>query len=152
MTEKEQFMLEALKMAELAKENDEVPVGAVVVKDGKIIARAHNKKEEKNCATRHAEMLAIEEAAAHLNNWWLEDCELFVTLEPCIMCAGAMVLSRIKKLYFGAYDEKTGAAGSVSNVFEIKNNHKIEVEGGILKDECAAILSDFFSKKRRSKH
>lgn len=142
-------MRKAIELAQEGATFDEVPVGAVVVKDGEIIACAYNQKENDNCATRHAEMLAIDRASKALGNWWLEGCELFVTLEPCTMCAGAMVLSRIDKLYFGAYDDKTGAVGSVTNVLEQKSNHKVEFEGGILKDECAKLLSDFFKSKRK---
>lgn len=143
------FMCKAIELARLCAEQDEVPVGAVVVKNGKIIAQSGNRKEATNCATRHAEMVAIEQAAEKLGNWWLEDCEIYVTLEPCAMCAGAMILSRIKALYFGAYDEKTGAAGSKINLFEKGMfNHNIVVEGGIMKEECSQLLSDFFRKKR----
>ncbi|MDD4839566.1 MAG: tRNA adenosine(34) deaminase TadA [Clostridia bacterium] len=140
----------AIELAKEAAENDEVPVGAIVVKNGEIIAKAFNQKETQNCATRHAEIIALENASKAVGNWWLEDCELFVTLEPCTMCAGAMVLSRIEKLYFGAYDEKTGAVGSVTNVLEQKSNHKIEYEGGVLQDECSKLLSDFFKAKRKN--
>lgn len=141
-------MKEAIKLAKEGATFDEVPVGAVVVKGGEIIASANNQKERANCATRHAEMLALERASEIVGNWWLEGCELYVTLEPCTMCAGAMVLARIDKLYFGAYDEKTGAVGSVTNVLEQKANHKVEFEGGILKEECAKLLGDFFKAKR----
>jgi tRNA(adenine34) deaminase len=143
------FMSEALRLAKLAAARDEVPVGAVIVKDGAVIASAYNQKEKKNCATRHAEMIAIEKAAKTTGNWWLEDCALYVTLEPCAMCAGAMILSRIDKLFFGAYDEKTGAAGSVVNLFSEKTNHKVAVEGGIMREECAKLLSDYFKTKRK---
>ena len=138
-------MKEALKEAKKALEKEEVPVGAVIVKDGKIIARAHNVKEGKNDATCHAEILAIQKACKKLNSWRLLDCEMYVTLEPCSMCAGALINSRIKKLYIGTLDEKTGACGSVLNLLEdYKFNHKIEVEKYILKEECEALLKDFF--------
>lgn len=150
MTTAEKYMKIAIELAKEAAENDEVPVGAIVVKNGEIIAKAFNQKETQNCATRHAEIIALENASKAVGNWWLEDCELFVTLEPCTMCAGAMVLSRIEKLYFGAYDEKTGAVGSVTNVLEQKSNHKIEYEGGVLQDECSKLLSDFFKAKRKN--
>ena len=134
--EKEKFMKEALKEAKKAYAIEEVPVGAVIVKDGKIIARAYNKKETKKTATSHAEILAIEKACKKLDSWRLTDCEMYVTLEPCSMCAGALINSRIKKLYIGTQDEKTGACGSVLNLLEdYKFNHKIEVEKYILKEE-----------------
>ena len=133
----EKFMQEALKEAKKAYDKLEVPVGCVIVKDGKIIARGHNLKETKKDTTKHAEIIAIEKASKKLGAWRLLDCEMYVTLEPCSMCAGAMVNSRIKKLYIGALDEKTGAVGSVLNLLEdYKFNHNIEVEKGILKEDC----------------
>ena len=130
-------MKEALKEAQKALEQEEVPVGAVIVKDGKIISRAHNIKEQKNDATCHAEIIAIKKACKKLNSWRLIDCEMYVTLEPCSMCAGALINSRIKKLYIGTTDEKTGACGSVLNLLEdYKFNHKIETHKYILKEEC----------------
>ncbi len=148
----EKFMKEALKEAKKAYDKLEVPVGAVIVKDGKIIARAHNLKETKKDTTKHAEMLAIEKASKKLDAWRLLDCEMYVTLEPCSMCAGAIINARIKKLYIGALDEKTGAAGSVLNLFEdYKFNHKVEIEKGIMKDECEKILKDFFKDLRKLK-
>ena len=153
MDSKEKFMKEALKEAKKAYEKLEVPVGAVIVKDGKIIARGHNLKETKKDTTRHAEMIAIEKASKKLGAWRLLDCEMYVTLEPCSMCAGAMINSRIKKLYIGALDEKTGAVGSVLNLLEdYKFNHKIEVEKGILKEDCEKILKDFFKDLRKIKN
>ena len=129
MDSKEKFMKEALKEAKKAYEKLEVPVGAVIVKDGKIIARGHNLKETKKDTTRHAEIIAIEKASKKLGAWRLLDCEMYVTLEPCSMCAGAMINSRIKKLYIGAIDEKTGAVGSVLNLLEdYKFNHNIDYE------------------------
>ena len=153
MDSKEKFMKEALKEAKKAYEKLEVPVGAVIVKDGKIIARGHNLKETKKDTTRHAEMIAIEKASKKLGAWRLLDCEMYVTLEPCSMCAGAMINSRIKKLYIGAIDEKTGAVGSVLNLLEdYKFNHNIEVEKGILKEDCEKILKDFFKDLRKIKN
>ena len=153
MDSKEKFMKEALKEAKKAYEKLEVPVGAVIVKDGKIIARGHNLKETKKDTTRHAEIIAIEKASKKLGAWRLLDCEMYVTLEPCSMCAGAMVNSRIKKLYIGALDEKTGAVGSVLNLLEdYKFNHNIEVEKGILKEDCEKILKDFFKDLRKIKN
>lgn len=149
---KEYFMKEALKEAEKAYKKLEVPVGAIIVKDGKIIARAHNQKETKTDTTKHAEILAIQKASKKLNSWRLIDCEMYVTLEPCTMCAGAIINSRIKKVYIGAMDEKTGAVGSVLNLFEdYKFNHKPESETGILKEECEDILKKFFKELRNLK-
>ena len=151
MEDKEKFMKEALKEAKKAYEKLEVPVGAVIVKNGKIIARAHNLKETKKNTTKHAEILAIEKASKKLNAWRLLDCEMYITLEPCSMCAGAIINSRIKKIYIGALDEKTGAAGSVLNLFDYKFNHKVEVEKGILQKECEKVLKDFFKELRNIK-
>ena len=148
----EKFMKEALKEAKKAYDKLEVPVGAVIVKDGKIIARAHNLKETKFDTTRHAEILAIQKASKKLNSWRLLDCEMYVTLEPCSMCAGARISSRIKKVYIGASDEKTGAVGSVLNLLDDYTfNHKVEYEKGILQDECEELLKDFFKNLRKIK-
>ena len=148
----EKFMKEALKQAEKAYEKLEVPVGAVIVKDNKIIARAYNQKETKNNTINHAEILAIEKASKKLNSWRLLDCEMYVTLEPCSMCTGALIQSRIKKVYIGAMDKKTGACGSVLNLLEdYKFNHKVEVETGVLKNECEEILKRFFRELRELK-
>lgn len=152
MQEKEKFMKEALKEAKKAYDKLEVPVGAVIVKDGKIIARAHNLKETKYDTTKHAEILAIQKASKKLESWRLLDCEMYVTLEPCSMCAGAMINARIKKVYIGASDEKTGAVGSVFNLFEDYTfNHQVEVEKGILQTECENLLKDFFKMLRKLK-
>ena len=152
MQEKEIFMKEALKEAKKAYDKLEIPVGAVIVKDGKIIARAHNQKETKCDTTKHAEILAIQKASKKLKSWRLLNCEIYVTLEPCSMCAGAIINSRIKKVYIGAMDEKTGAVGSVFNLFDdYKFNHKPEFETGILKDECEEILKSFFKELRKIK-
>jgi len=148
---KEKFMKEALKEAEKAYEKEEIPVGAIIVKDGKIIARAHNLKETRKSALEHAEILAIRKASKKLKSWRLLDCEMYVTLEPCTMCMGAIILSRIKKVYIGALDEKTGACGSFINLQEHKYNHEVEIETGILKEECEYILKDFFKKLRKNK-
>lgn len=148
----EKFMKMALKEAKKAYDKLEVPVGAVIVKDGKVIAKAHNLKETKFDTTKHAEILAIQKASKKLGSWRLLDCEMYVTLEPCSMCAGAMINSRIKKLYIGALDEKTGACGSVLNLLEdYPFNHKIEVEMGILQEECENMLKDFFKMLRKLK-
>lgn len=148
----EKFMKEALKEAKKAYDKLEVPVGAVIVKNGKIIARAHNLKETKYDTTNHAEIIAIQRASKKLKSWRLLDCEMYVTLEPCSMCAGAIINSRIKKVYIGANDEKTGAVGSVLNLFEDYTfNHKVEFEKGLLKEECENILKDFFRNLRKIK-
>ncbi len=148
----EKFMKEALKEAKKAYNKLEVPVGAVIVKDGKIIARAHNQKETKLDTTNHAEILAIQKASKKLNSWRLIDCEMYVTLEPCSMCAGAILNSRIKKVYIGASDEKTGAVGSVLNLFtDYKFNHKVLYEKGILESNCKDILQEFFKELRKAK-
>jgi CMP/dCMP deaminase zinc-binding len=145
----EKFMREALKEAKKALDKEEVPVGAIIVKDGKIISRAHNIKECKKDATCHAEILAIQKACKKLGSWRLLDCEMYVTLEPCPMCAGALIQSRIKKLYIGTDDNKTGACGSVLNLLEdYKFNHKIEVKKYILKEETEKILKEFFKYLR----
>lgn len=149
---KDKFMKEALKEAQKAYDKLEVPVGAVIVKDGKIIARAHNLKETKYDTTNHAEIIAIQKASRKLKSWRLLDCEMYVTLEPCSMCAGALINARIKKVYIGANDEKTGAAGSVLDLFEdYIFNHKVEVEKGVLKEECESILKNFFKNLRKLK-
>ena len=148
----EKFMREALKEAQKAYDKLEVPVGAVIVKNGKIISRAHNLKETKFDTTKHAEILAIQKASRKLKSWRLLDCEMYVTLEPCSMCAGALIQSRIKKIYIGTKDQKTGAVGSVLNLLEdYEFNHKVEVETGILEKECEKILKDFFKLLRKQK-
>lgn len=145
-------MKEAIKEAIKAYKKLEVPVGVVIVKDNKIIARAHNVKEEKKDTTKHAEIIAIQKASKKLENWRLTDCEMYVTLEPCSMCAGALINSRIKKLYIGAMDAKTGAVGSVLNLLEdYKFNHKVEVKTNILEQECSNILQNFFKELRKIK-
>ena len=152
MTEKEKFMKEALKEAKKAYEKEEIPVGAVIVKDNKIIARAYNQKEEKRDTTKHAEIIAIQKASKKIDAWRLQDCEMYVTLEPCSMCAGAIIQARIKKIYIGTMDEKTGACGSVLNLLEdYKFNHKVEIEKDILKPECEEIIKQFFKELRKLK-
>ena len=143
------FMLETLKLARQAAEQDEVPVGAVITFKNKIIARAYNQVEMLKDPTAHAEMIAITQATNHLSCKWLQDCMLYVTIEPCSMCAGALVLARIKRLCFGASDEKAGACGSVVNITQNKKlNHRIEVKKGILAQECGQLMTEFFRKKR----
>ncbi|MBR0350823.1 MAG: tRNA adenosine(34) deaminase TadA [Clostridia bacterium] len=150
---KNKYMLSALKEAQKAYEKQEVPVGCVIVKDGKIIARAHNQKETKLDTTKHAEILAISKASKKLGTWRLLDCEMYVTLEPCSMCAGALINSRIKKVYIGTMDEKTGACGSKLNLLkDYTFNHNVEIETGIMQEECEAILKKFFKTLRKKKN
>ena len=149
---KEKFMKEALKEAQKAYEKLEIPVGAVIVKDGEIIARGHNLKETKTDTTKHAEIIAIQRASKKLQSWRLIDCEMYVTLEPCTMCAGAIINSRIKKIYIGTMDKKTGAVGSVLNLFkDYTFNHNVEYETGIMQKECEQMLKFFFKELRQTK-
>jgi len=142
-------MREALRQAQKAHEADEVPVGAVVVRNGRIIARACNQVELLKDATAHAEMLALTQAEAAVGDWRLTDCDLYVTKEPCPMCAGALVHVRIRRLIFGCADPRAGAAGSVVNLLHLPSlNHQCEITSGVLQNECAAILQDFFRKHR----
>ncbi len=146
------FMKEALKEAKKAYDKLEVPVGAIIVKDGKVIARAHNVKEKKKDTTKHAEIIAISKASKKLESWRLMDCEMYVTLEPCSMCAGALINARIKKVYIGTMDEKTGACGSVFNLLkDYTFNHTVEIETGILQEDCESMLKNFFRELRKSK-
>src|SRR5438270_10905690 len=145
----ESFMRVALQLATKAYEADEVPVGAVVVRAGRIIARAWNQVELLKDATAHAEMLALTQAEAAVGDWRLTDCELYVTKEPCVMCAGALVHVRIRRVIFGCLDPRSGAAGSLMNLLQHPAlNHHCEIVAGILQQECAEILQDFFRKKR----
>ncbi len=151
-SEDEKFMKAALKEAKKAYAEDEVPVGAVLVKNGKIIAKAHNQKEAKNDTTKHAEIMAIQKASKKLNNWRLEGTTLYVTLEPCTMCIGAIIGARIKRLCYGATDDKTGACGSVLNIpKDYKFNHVVEVMPKIMEKECIGIMQDFFKMLRERK-
>ena len=144
-----EYMKTALYEAELAASEGEVPVGAVIVKDGKIIATARNNREATGDATGHAELLAIREACRVLGGWHLEKCQLYVTLEPCPMCMGAIINSRLGRVTFGAKDAKAGACGSVLNLCTYPLNHKPLIEGGFMKEECASILTKFFAEKRK---
>ena len=149
LQEKEFFMREALKEAQKAYDQEEVPIGAVVVLNGEIIGRGHNLREKEQDATLHAEIKAIRQANQHLGSWRLEDCELFVTLEPCPMCSGAMILARMKKVIFGAFDPKAGTAGTFMNLLQDSRfNHQVEVEQGVLEEECQEILRSFFKGLR----
>lgn len=148
----EKWMKEAIKQAKKAAQKDEVPIGCVIVKDDQIIARAYNKREMKQCSTAHAEILAIEKACKKLGSWRLENCDLYVTLEPCPMCSGAIIQSRIRNVIFGAYDPKGGCMGSNMNINDVRGfNHYPDIEGGILQDECSRLLKEFFKAKRKKK-
>lgn len=150
--EKEYFMREALKEAQKAAEQGEVPIGAVVVRDGEIIGRGYNERETTQDATTHAEMAAIRQANQRLANWRLEDADLFVTLEPCPMCSGAIILSRVRKVYYGAADVKGGTAGTLMNLLEDERfNHQAQVERGILEADCKEMLQSFFRDLRRKR-
>ncbi len=145
----EGYMRRALREAAKAYAKDETPVGAVIVRQGKVISRGHNEKELKCDATMHAEIVALRKAFRKLGSWRLNDCEMYVTLEPCTMCAGAIIQARVGKLFIGAPDPKAGAAGSVINVLGVERfNHRVDVRFGILEEECSGILKDFFRELR----
>lgn len=144
-------MHEALRLAEKARAADEVPVGAVVVRDGRIIARSWNQVELLKDATAHAEMLAITQAEAAVGDWRLSDCDLYVTKEPCVMCAGALVHARVRRVIFGCADEQSGAGGGLLNLLQHKSlNHRCEITSGVLAESCASILRDFFRRRRNA--
>ncbi len=144
------FMERALKQAEVAFKKGEVPVGAVVVKDGKVISRGYNLRETTNDPTAHAELLAMKRASKKLDSWRLSGCTLYVTLEPCPMCSGVIVNSRIDRVVFGAYDQKAGCCTTLYHLCNDERfNHRAEILGGVMEDACAKILSDFFKEKRK---
>lgn len=148
----EKFMKMALSEAEKAAEKGETPIGAVIVKDGKVIARGHNLRETRKNALYHAEIIAINKACRKLGGWRLFQCDMYVSLEPCLMCAGAILQSRLKNLYFGAYDKKGGAVGSLTNLLTLPAvTQKVNFQGGILEEECAKLLKDFFKELRKTK-
>lgn len=150
--EKEYFMREALKEAEKSLAKEEIPIGCVIVKDGKIIGRGHNAREELQQAIMHAEIMAIQEANQREGNWRLLDATLFVTIEPCVMCSGAIGLARIPRVIYGAANQKFGGAGSLYDILtDARLNHRVEVETGVLEEECAAIMQDFFRQGRERK-
>ncbi len=152
MMNDEYYMRLAIEEAKKAEEIGEVPIGAIIVKDGQIIARAHNLRETQQRAIAHAEVLAIDEACKAIGSWRLEETTLYVTLEPCAMCAGAIVLSRVKKVVFGASDPKGGCAGTLMNLLQEKRfNHQVEIISGVLQEECSQILSGFFRQLRMKK-
>ena len=149
ITRDEEFMEEAIRLALLAAERDEVPVGAIAVRDGEIIASAFNTREESKCATHHAEILCIEAACRALGGWRLPGVTLYVTMEPCLMCAGAIINARVERVVYGAKDHRFGAFGSALDVNSAGLNHKPEVTGGVLGQRCADILSNYFKTKRQ---
>lgn len=152
MTTEERYMKVAIKQAKKAENIDEVPIGCVIVYHGKIIARGYNRRNIDKNTLSHAELNAIKKASKRLGDWRLDDCEMYVTLEPCQMCAGAIVQSRIKKVYIGSMNPKAGSAGSVINLLQVKEfNHQVEIESGILQEECSEMLSDFFKNLRKRK-
>lgn len=150
--QKELFMQEAIAEAKKAEEKAEVPIGAIVVYNGKVIGRGYNQRETRQEAAAHAEMIAIKQANRYLNNWRLENCQLFVTLEPCPMCSGAILLSRISEVYYGPSDLKAGTAGTLMNLLDDSRfNHQAKVEKGILEEECRDLLQQFFYSLRKKK-
>jgi len=146
------YMKKALVLAKKAAKTGEVPVGAVIVHNGIIISQGYNKREIKQNALMHAEIIAIDKACKKLGSWRLCECELYVTLEPCPMCTGAIINSRIERIYFGAFDPKAGALGSVCNLSEMAFNHHFSVEGGIMANECGLVLSEFFRNIRERRN
>ena len=151
MEQDELYMTEALHLAKAAENIDEVPVGAVIVRNGEIIARAYNRRQTDKCATAHAEILAIEEACRNLGGWRLPGAVMYVTLEPCPMCAGAAVNARLDRVVYGASDIRFGALGSLINLFELPLNHTPRIRGGVMAEECRNILSAYFKRKRKKK-
>lgn len=148
----EKYMKIAIKEAYKAYKNGDVPVGAVILKNNKIIAKSYNKRQKKNISTRHAEIDVIEKACKKLKTWYLEDCEIFVTMEPCLMCSGAIIQSRISKLYYGVKNEKFGCVESLESLFDNKKiNHNVEVSGNIMRSEIEKMLKDFFKQMRNNK-
>ena len=146
---KETYMKEALKEASKAKKLNEVPIGCVIVKDNKIIGRGYNRRMKDKNTLSHAELNAIKKASKKLKDWRLDDCEMYVTTEPCQMCSGAIVQSRIKKVYIGCMNPKAGCAGSIMNLLQVdKFNHQVEIESGVLEEECSSILKDYFKELR----
>ncbi len=146
----EEFMIQALAEAQKAEQAEEIPIGAVVVKDGEVLARAHNRKERDKNSLMHAEIIAMNAACEKLDSKYLDGCDLYVTLEPCAMCAGALINYRVSRLFFGAWEPKTGCCGSLYNLpIDKRFNHRVEVIGGIMEEECASILKDFFAKRRK---
>ena len=151
MSNNNYFMKEAIKEAKKAYEKGEVPIGCVIVKDDKIIARAHNLRENKNSPIAHAEILAIEKASKKLNSWRLLDTTMYITLEPCTMCSGAIINSRIPTVIYGAKDPRFGSHVSLLNLFDVKFNHDVNISGGVMEEECSKLIKDFFQELRCKK-
>ncbi len=147
----EYFMRLALKEAQKAYSIGEVPIGCVIVKDDKVIARGYNKREKLNSSLAHAEIIAINKASKKLDSWRLEGCKMYITLEPCIMCGGAIIQSRIDEVIYGAKDNRFGVHDSITNIFNLKFNHQVSIKNKVLEEECSNIISDFFKKLRESK-
>jgi len=146
----ERFMRIAIEQAKIAEDNGDVPIGAVIVHKGQIIAKAYNQREQLQDPTAHAEIIALTQAAAALGNWHLHDCTMYVTLEPCCMCAGSLVLSRMDRLVYGCHDPKAGACGSLYNIVQDDRlNHRLKITSGVLNAECSMLLQEFFQKKRK---
>lgn len=145
------FMKEAIKEAKKSLLTNDVPVGCVIVHENKIISRGHNIREAKQQSLAHAEIIAINKACKKLNSWRLEDCTMYITLEPCIMCSGAIIQARIPKVIYGAYDLRFGAHKSLVNIFDVKFNHNVDISGGLLEDECSTLIKDFFKELRNKK-
>jgi len=152
MINDEYYIKEALKEAKKAYLIDEIPVGCVIVYNDKIIARAYNKREKNQQAVDHAEIIAIKKASKKLGSWRLDDCKMYITLEPCIMCSGAIIQSKIKEVIYGAYDYRFGCHKSITNVFDLKFNHNVNIKGGVLEKECSDIIKKFFQELRERKN
>lgn len=146
------YMREALKEAKKAYKINEIPVGCVIVLNDKIIARGYNKRESNNQATDHAEIIAIRKASKKLNSWRLDECKMYITLEPCVMCSGAIIQSRIKGVIYGAKDYRFGCHDSIINLFDVDFNHKVNIKGSILEEECSKLISNFFKELREKKN
>lgn len=141
----------AIKEAKKAYALNEIPIGCVIVYQDKVIARGHNLREKKNSSLAHAEVIAIEKACKKLESWRLEDCQMYITLEPCCMCGGAIIQSRIKRVVYGAKDYRFGVHQSIMNLFDVPFNHKVTIESGILEEECSSLISNFFKEIREKK-
>ena len=146
------YMREALKEAKKAYKINEIPVGCVIVHNDKIIARGYNKRESNNQAIDHAEIIAIRKASKKLNSWRLDECKMYITLEPCVMCSGAIIQSRIKDVIYGAKDYRFGCHKSIINLFDVDFNHKVNIKGSILEEECSTLISNFFKELREKKN
>ena len=146
------FMTAAIEQARIARDNGDVPVGAVIVHENKIIAKGYNQRDQLNDSTAHAEIIALTAACDYIGNWRLNDCTIYVTLEPCPMCAGAMVLARLDRLVYGCDDPKAGACGSLYNIIQDDRlNHRIEITKGVLAEQCSSLLTEFFQNRRKEK-